>query len=371
MVAMLPIAAMLGKADTAFKAVGGSSIIFNLWVLGGRRAMGSVCMDLEGAAPWCEEERAVTERRAPPGGVYRLEVCGYPDGDLQSFQIYRMNIERLREVIADAQPPPFPTAFLKPKDVKQISVWTSPHFTESVKTDADVRAIPDGGWVFWSKDSADEDAIPRRGVKLDGSHVAKKNEEAPSASRSDWASDQTLQDTAIRLSRELLMTSQQSSSSPSSLSTSSSSSISTVIDAGDSSSSSDATDDAPHPQRASPLSRSFAVLPNRRARRRPPPPSLTQWQYDRLVDLAVDADAGILTLARNFGDDPAAFRRAALRLLSRRDPSAILLSATPGEVLATAAGGEGGTVGATDDDSAGSSSPLARVEPQVELASRS
>lgn len=39
----------------------------------------------------------------------------YPDGDLQSFQIYRMNIERLREVIADAQPPPFPTAFLKPK----------------------------------------------------------------------------------------------------------------------------------------------------------------------------------------------------------------------------------------------------------------
>lgn len=45
MVAMLPIAAMLGKADTAFKAVGGSSIIFNLWVfLGERRAMGSVCV---------------------------------------------------------------------------------------------------------------------------------------------------------------------------------------------------------------------------------------------------------------------------------------------------------------------------------------
>lgn len=39
----------------------------------------------------------------------------YPDGDLQSFQIYRMSIERLRQVIADAQPPPFPTAFLKPK----------------------------------------------------------------------------------------------------------------------------------------------------------------------------------------------------------------------------------------------------------------
>lgn len=255
------------------------------------------------------------------------------------------------------------------QDVKQISVWTSPHFTESVKTDADVRAIPDGGWLFWSKDSADEDAIPRRGVKLDGSHIAKRNEETPSASRSDWANDQMLQDKAIRLSRELLMTSEQSLSSLSSTSTSGS--TSTVTDAEDSSSPSNAADDAPHPLRASPLSRSFAVLPSRRTRRRSQSPGLTQWQYDRLVDLAVDADAGVLTLARNFGDDPAAFRRAALRLLSRRDPSAILLSATPGEVLATAAGGQGGAVGAADDDSGGSSSPLARVEPQVELASRS
>jgi len=38
MVAMLPIAAMLGKADTAFKAVGGSSIIFNLCVCCGGSA---------------------------------------------------------------------------------------------------------------------------------------------------------------------------------------------------------------------------------------------------------------------------------------------------------------------------------------------
>lgn len=96
---------------------------------------------------------------------------------------------------------PLPPVVGRTQDVKQIAVWTSPHFTESVKTDADVRAIPDGGWLFWSKDSADEEAIPRRGVKLDGSHIAKKKDEAPSASRSDWASDQTLQDTAIRLSR--------------------------------------------------------------------------------------------------------------------------------------------------------------------------
>lgn len=45
----------------------------------------------------------------------------YPDGDLQSFQIYRMNIDRLREVIADAQPPPFPTAFLQPKVRRVLS----------------------------------------------------------------------------------------------------------------------------------------------------------------------------------------------------------------------------------------------------------
>lgn len=232
-----------------------------------------------------------------------------------------------------------------------------------------MRAIPDGGWLFWSKDSADEEAIPRRGVKLDGSHISKKKEEAAAASRSDYASDQALQDTAIRLSRQLLMTSLHAASSSSS-SPSSSSSTSTVTDA-EVSSPSDASGAAPSsPPRASPLSRSFAVLPMRGVRRRSPPPGLTQWQYDRVVDLAVDADAGLLTLARNFGDDPAAFRRAALRLLGRRDPSAILLSATPGEVLAAADGGA--AVGAADDDSGGGSlSPLARVEPQVELASRS
>lgn len=273
-------------------------------------------------------------------------------------------------VFAHAVPSiPFP-GIVRVQDVKQISVWTSPHFTESVKTDADVRAIPDGGWLFWSKDSADEEAIPRRGVKLDGSHISKKKEEAAAASRSDYASDQALQDTAIRLSRQLLMTSLHAASSSSS-SPSSSSSTSTVTDA-EVSSPSDASGAAPSsPPRASPLSRSFAVLPMRGVRRRSPPPGLTQWQYDRVVDLAVDADAGLLTLARNFGDDPAAFRRAALRLLGRRDPSAILLSATPGEVLAAADGGA--AVGAADDDSGGggSSSPLARVEPQVELASRS
>lgn len=50
-----------------------------------------------------------------------LARAQYPDGDLQSFQIYRMNIDRLRAVIADAQPPPFPTAFLQPKVRRVVS----------------------------------------------------------------------------------------------------------------------------------------------------------------------------------------------------------------------------------------------------------
>lgn len=53
MVAMLPIAAMLGKADTAFKAVGGSSIIFNLYVHRGRAEdTRSASRFLEGGALW-------------------------------------------------------------------------------------------------------------------------------------------------------------------------------------------------------------------------------------------------------------------------------------------------------------------------------
>jgi len=247
--------------------------------------------------------------------------------------------------------------------VKQISVWTSPHFTEAIKTDADVRAIADGGWLFWSKDGADEEPIPRRGVKLDGSHIPSKSKDEPTLSPSDLISDRTLQDTAIRLSRSLLIppsvAASPSSSSVSSASTSTPSASASAADAPPTAAG--GGDGA----RVSPLSRSFAVLPARGVRRRSPPPSLTQWQYDRLVDLAVDGDAGLLTLARNFGDDRRAFRRAALRLLSRRDPSAILLSATPGEVAAAVRGGD-----SADGDGAGTASPTAGVEPQVELASR-
>eukprot|EP00168_Porphyra_purpurea_P018892 TRINITY_DN7243_c0_g1_i6.p2 TRINITY_DN7243_c0_g1~~TRINITY_DN7243_c0_g1_i6.p2 ORF type:complete len:239 (-),score=72.69 TRINITY_DN7243_c0_g1_i6:227-943(-) len=219
-----------------------------------------------------------------------------------------------------------------------MSIWTSPHFTEAIKTDADVRAIPDGGWLFWSKDGADEEPIPRRGVKLDGSNIPSKSKDEPTPSPSDLISDRTLQDTAIRLSRSLLIPPSVAASPPSP--STSSAAASTPSPSMPLAGASPTADGAA----ASPLFRSFAVLPARGVRGRPPPRGLTQWQYDRLVDMAVDGDAGLLTLARNFGDDRAAFRRAALRLLGRRDPSAILLSATPGEVAAAAAAGTGGTL---------------------------
>lgn len=93
----------------------------------------------------------------------------------------RYNLQR---VIAEAQPPPFPTAFVTPEDVQQICCFTSPHFTEKVLSDSDVSAIPDNAWLLWSKESYQDDPIPSKGVKLDGSHVRKK-ESKPVASLSD------------------------------------------------------------------------------------------------------------------------------------------------------------------------------------------
>lgn len=163
-VPILPIGVLLGKADTAFKLVGGSSIVFNALR---SRIFGKV-----------------------------LRVIEYPDGDLQTVKIYRMNIFRLTQRIAEAQPPIFPTCYLEPKDVKQISLFTSPHFTEPVTLNSHVSALPDNAWLFWSKESFEEVPIPARGVKLDGSHI-KKRESKPEIK------DEELQDSAIKLARKI------------------------------------------------------------------------------------------------------------------------------------------------------------------------
>lgn len=257
---IVPIGVMLGKADSAFKLVGGSSIVFNALR---SRIFGKV-----------------------------LRAIEYPDGELKSVKIYRMNLYRLKTLIADTQPPPFPTAFLEPEDIKQISVFTSPHFTEPVRNDADVSALPDNSWLFWSKDSYEEEPIPTRNVKLDGSHIKKKPTSAPELLHTD----RVLQDQAIAVARRIRKSQQ-----------------------------------------------------------------FSRWQYDRIVDLAIDRDSGLLAISRNFATSDDEFRIHGTRLLSRRDPRSILM-ADGAEVQEEQT--DSSPLDGTDDG------PRRSLEPQVELTSR-
>eukprot|EP00177_Eucheuma_denticulatum_P007764 GFKZ01014121.1.p1 GENE.GFKZ01014121.1~~GFKZ01014121.1.p1 ORF type:complete len:261 (-),score=36.26 GFKZ01014121.1:1578-2360(-) len=254
---IVPIGVLLGKADTAFKMVGGSSIVFN----------------------------AIRSRIF--GKVFR--AVEYPDGDLHSVKIYRMNLYRLKALIADTQPPHFPTAFLQPGDIKQIAVFTSPHFTEPVLNDSHVSDLPENAWLFWSKDDADEEPIPRRGVKLDGSHVVKRVEIEPELLRSELL----LQDKAMMMAGRLRETKR-----------------------------------------------------------------FSRWEYDRIIDLAVDRDSGLLAIVRNFGEDSEEFQVHCSRLVKRRDPRSILVSET-GQEWSKRTSEHG------DEDCA-----RRVVEPQVELSSR-
>lgn len=275
MAPIIPIGALLGKADAVYKMVGGSSVVFNLI-------------------------------RAPIFGK-SLRAVEYPSGVLRSIKIRRMNRQVLQSHIADVQPPPFPTAYLNPQDIRQIAVFTSPHFTEPVLTDSDVSAIPDNAWLLWSKDSYEEAPIPLVGVKLDGSHVKKKSDPKPRAT----VSELVLQDRAISIATRILAESRSAASKLSSRSPSSE-----------------------------------------------PKAKLSQWQHDRMIDLAVDRDAGLLTLARNYGDDDEDFVYHALRLLRRRGFQSTVIA-------------DGGSEEA-DDDSEGSDESASKkpAEPQVELATR-
>lgn len=262
-VPIVPIGVLLGKADTAFKLVGGSSIVFNLIR---SRIFGKV-----------------------------LRAVEYPDGELHHVKIYGPNLYTLKSLIADTQPPPFPTAFLEPEDVKQISVFTSPHFTEAVQNDSDVSSLPDNAWLLWSKDAVDERPIPTRGVKLDGSHVKGSDTKAR---EEPGASEARLQDEAIQLARRIHGTK-----------------------------------------------------------------LFSRWQFDRLVDLAVDRDAGLLTIAKHFRGSEAEFRTHCVRLLRRRDPRSILVGGGEG-AAGGGEGGEGSEGEGADQDGRRS------AEAQVELSSR-
>ncbi|KAF6000410.1 hypothetical protein F1559_001011 [Cyanidiococcus yangmingshanensis] len=232
----LLIPAVLGKADATFKLLGGSSIVFNV-----------IKSYIFGKPLRCIE---------------------YPDGDLATIKLFSMSISSLRQRIAQAQPPPFPTVVLRGDDVKQVSVFYAPIFTEPVRTNADVRALPDASWLFWSLVSPEEAIIPRRGVKL---------ESAP----------------------PLLP---RTSSTPSRWTSAASNNV-----AGGSSV---ATTEAQVQDLAVQLVRALYSVGGGCV--------LGREEYDRLIDLAVDGDRALLALARNFRDDQSAFSYHAKRLLQRR-----------------------------------------------------
>ncbi|KAK4526911.1 hypothetical protein GAYE_SCF29G4830 [Galdieria yellowstonensis] len=215
----LTIGAMLGKADFAYKYMGGSSIMFNLLKT---YIFGKILRTLE-----------------------------YPDGDLYTVKIHYPHLERLKTKIAEVQPPPYPTCVLTGEDIRQLALWHPPAFTEPLRTDRDIRAVPDGAWIFWSKYSEKEFPIPRRGVKLD----------APAANIA--TSSAALADNCISLVKNLYRSKQISTS-----------------------------------------------------------------EYDRLIDLIIEKNEGIYTLARNFSNEPEEFVRHARRQLLKLPEKTIVMSTT-------------------------------------------
>eukprot|EP01133_Synstelium_polycarpum_P007970 gene7970-9364_t len=57
----------------------------------------------------------------------------------------------------------FPGVEMDPNDVKHMARWTPPHFCENVLKNKDLKMVPDGGVVFWSR----YETIPKRNVTLD------------------------------------------------------------------------------------------------------------------------------------------------------------------------------------------------------------
>jgi len=92
-----------------------------------------------------------------------VRTIEYPDGEMVSIIIRRNNLEKLKTEIIRHQPALFPGVELSSSDVKYLSRWTPPHFTEPCLKNKDLKMIPDGGVVFWSR----FDPIPKRGVTLD------------------------------------------------------------------------------------------------------------------------------------------------------------------------------------------------------------
>uniref|UniRef100_A0A7S0ZDD5 Uncharacterized protein n=1 Tax=Timspurckia oligopyrenoides TaxID=708627 RepID=A0A7S0ZDD5_9RHOD len=223
MAAGLSIGLLLGKADATFRAVGGSSIVAGFL------------------------------RSVLTGKTYR--VIEYPDGNLKTFKLRINSLSRLKSLIADAQPPPYPTLYLTAKDIQQVVLFTPPFFTEPILSDSDLRKVPDGSWLIWSPLSPETDPIPQRGYKLD--YVA-----APKGTGSE---------------KDEKLTSRNSME----------------------------------------LSIANAILRLKKAQQ-DTSDALNREQFDQLVDLLVDGDLGLVSLSQSFENDPDQFIYHSRRLLKRR-----------------------------------------------------
>ncbi|EGC32282.1 hypothetical protein DICPUDRAFT_38624 [Dictyostelium purpureum] len=92
-----------------------------------------------------------------------VRTIEFPDGEMVSIVIRTNNINRLKNEIIKHQPALFPGVELDFDDVKYLSRWTPPHFTEPCLKNKDLKMVPDGGVIFWSR----FEPIPKRGVTLD------------------------------------------------------------------------------------------------------------------------------------------------------------------------------------------------------------
>ncbi|GAM17932.1 hypothetical protein SAMD00019534_011070, partial [Acytostelium subglobosum LB1] len=92
-----------------------------------------------------------------------VRTVEYPDGEMVSIVIRTNNLNRLKNEIIKHQPALFPGVELDQADVKYMARWTPPHFTEVCTKNKDLKMVPDGGVVFWSR----FEPIPKRNVTLD------------------------------------------------------------------------------------------------------------------------------------------------------------------------------------------------------------
>ncbi len=133
-----------------------------------------------------------------------IRTIEYPDGDLVTVNIRSNNVSSLKNAVSSrnskqntavpmpltrlqilkGQTPIYPGVELREDEVQHLVRWSAPCFTEPIASRRDMKLIPDGGWVFWSRQARIlppslrsrvnpsnycrfPEEIPRRGVTLE------------------------------------------------------------------------------------------------------------------------------------------------------------------------------------------------------------